>query len=360
MSKSVKRKRLCAVFISVCLASLCLTVQAEKFSGIGRPATSAEIKAWDIDVRPDLKGLPVGKGTAVKGEPIWEAKCTSCHGTFGEYNEVFTPLVGYTTQKDIETGRVQALSLGSGAPNRTTLMKVSEISTLWDYINRAMPWNAPKSLSPDEVYSVLAYMLNLGDIIPVDYELNERTMADVQKRLPNRNGTTRIHGKWPGKEFGGNFTPDVQGSSCLKNCKPELKIVSQLPDHARNAHGNLATQMRTHGPVRGQQTEGVKVISTSAVGVPSGGSGLTLVDVDPLLQKYTCTACHSVNAKLVGPAFKEIVAKQGKRADALSYLAGKIKSGGEGVYGQIPMPAQTLSDAEAEKIANWLVQGGAK
>ena len=119
------------------------------WAGLGRPATPAEIKAWDIDVRPDFKGLPPGAGSVAKGQDIWEAKCTSCHGVFGESNEVFTPIVGGTTKKDIQTGRVEALSKGSEA-QRSTLMKVSTLSTLWDYINRAMPWTAPKSLTADE------------------------------------------------------------------------------------------------------------------------------------------------------------------------------------------------------------------
>ena len=102
------------------------------------------------------------------------------------------------------------------------------------------------------------------------------------------------------------------------------------------------------------------VSSAAAPAVAAGGAVLKLADVNPLLQKYACAACHSVDNKIVGPSFKDIVAKQGKRSDAQAYLAGKIKSGGQGVYGPIPMPAQSLSSAEAEKIAQWLVQGAAK
>jgi len=81
-----------------------------KLEGVGRTATPAEIKAWDIDVRPDFKGLPAGSGSVSKGQDVWEAKCASCHGVFGESTEVFTPIVGGTTKKDIETGRVANLS----------------------------------------------------------------------------------------------------------------------------------------------------------------------------------------------------------------------------------------------------------
>src|SRR5512134_1556210 len=87
------------------------------FPGIGRDATPKEVAAWDIDVRPDFKGLPPGSGSVAKGQDVWESKCASCHGTFGESNEVFTPLVGGTTAEDIRTGRVKALTRGE---QRTT------------------------------------------------------------------------------------------------------------------------------------------------------------------------------------------------------------------------------------------------
>jgi S-disulfanyl-L-cysteine oxidoreductase SoxD len=141
------------------LASFASAETPSKYPGIGRAATPAEIKAWDIDVRPDFTGLPAGSGSVAKGQAVWEAKCASCHGTFGESNEVFSPLVGGTTAEDIKVGRVKALQESVA---RTTFMKVSSISTLWDYINRAMPWNAPKSLSTEEVYASLAYLLHLA------------------------------------------------------------------------------------------------------------------------------------------------------------------------------------------------------
>ena len=140
-------------------------VASEKYPGIGRVATPSELAAWDIDVRPDFKGLPAGSGSVAQGMDVWEAKCSSCHGVFGESNQVFSPIVGGTTAEDVKTGRVARLT-DQAYPGRTTLMKVPTLSTLWDYINRAMPWNQPKSLTKDEVYAVLAYLLNLGNIVP--------------------------------------------------------------------------------------------------------------------------------------------------------------------------------------------------
>ena len=162
---------------------------------IGRAATPAEVRAWDIDVRGDFAGLPPGAGNVALGERIWEARCAACHGVFGESNEVFTPLVGGTTKQDIETGRVKSLVSG-GHPHRTTLMRASRLSTLWDYVHRAMPWNAPKSLAPDEVYGVLAYLLNLGEIVPDDFTLSDRNIAETERRLPNRHGKVFFRDLW--------------------------------------------------------------------------------------------------------------------------------------------------------------------
>src|SRR5258706_5166824 len=81
---------------------------AAQFPGVGRPATPSEIAAWDIDVRPDFKGLPQGSGSVAKGQKVWDDKGASCHGTFGESNEVFTPLIGGTTAEAIMTVSVKS------------------------------------------------------------------------------------------------------------------------------------------------------------------------------------------------------------------------------------------------------------
>jgi cytochrome c len=165
-----------------------------RFPGVGRPATPAEVQAWDIDVRPDFTGLPKGSGSVARGQDIWDTRCASCHGTFGESTLVFPPLAGGTRASDIARGRVAALI--DPAEQRTTLMKLPTLSTLWDYVNRAMPWDRPKSLAVDDVYAVVAYLLHLGDIIPADFVLSDRNVREVQARLPNRDGMTLAHGLW--------------------------------------------------------------------------------------------------------------------------------------------------------------------
>jgi len=338
------------------------------FPGVGRAATSKEIAAWKIDVRPDFKGLPKGSGSVAQGMDVWEGKCASCHGIFGESNQTFSPLVGGTTADDIKTGHVARLQ-DPGFPARTTLMKVSTISTLWDYIHRAMPWNAPKSLSTDDVYAVVAYLLNLGNIVPDDLVLSDANIAEVQNLLPNRNGITTDHGLWPGKEIGNGGKPDVQAPACMKDCASEVKVASSLPEFARNAHGNLAEQNRLIGAQHGVDTtqpspansaEAKQMVSAASSGSAAAAAPSASAGAIALTQKYTCVACHNIDTKIVGPAFRDVAKKYAGREDAVTYLAGKIRSGGTGLWGTNVMPAQTLSDAEAQTISRWLAAGANK
>jgi cytochrome c len=91
-----------------------------------------------------------------------------------------------------------------------------------------------------------------------------------------------------------------------------------------------------------------------------GAAGAAGPDIGKLLNQHSCTACHAQDRKLVGPSFKEIAEKYAARSDAAAYLAGRIKNGGVGVWGQIPMPAQGLPQADAQTLAKWLVDGGRK
>ncbi len=363
------------VAVMMSSASFAAAQSGIQYPGIGRMATPKEVAAWDIDVRPDFKGLPAGSGSVAKGQEVWESKCASCHGVFGESNEVFSPLIGGTTAQDVKTGRVAKLTDPTTA--RTSIMKVATVSTLWDYINRAMPWTQPKSLTTEEVYSVTVFMLNLGGVVPDNFTLSDKNIAEVQARMPNRNGMTTQHALWPGNEFKGTKVPDVKNIACMKDCLTEPKVASFLPDYARNAHGNLAEQNRRVGPQRGADTtrpEGKLPMSGSVDSLPvltaqapaavetKSAAAATVGGADSkaaqaLAQKNSCTACHAANSKVVGPSWADIAKKHTGKAD---YLAGKIKSGSSGVWGPIPMPAQSLGEADAKAIATWLAAGAGK
>ena len=360
--------RLFLLGLGLLLGSSWVLAQApSSFSGIGRAATPKEIAAWDIDVRPDFQGLPAGAGSVAKGQDVWESKCASCHGIFGESNEVFSPIVGGTTAEDMKTGRVSRLL--DPTSGRTTFMKLATVSTLWDYINRAMPWTQPKSLSTEEVYAVSAFLLNLAGVVPDDFTLSDKNIAEVQARMPNRNGMTTRHAMWPGDEFKGVRQPDVRNTACMTNCTPEPRVASLLPAFARNAHGNLAEQNRAVGAQLGVDTsrpegQGARRpaqasaaaaagAAASAAAAPATASKQAL----SLAQKYSRTACHGMDKKLIGPSFADIAKKHPGKSD---YLSGKIRAGGAGVWGAIPMPAQSLPENEAKVIAAWLAAGAPK
>lgn len=324
----------------------------DNYKGIGRQATSAEVKAWDIDVRPDFKGLPKGSGSVERGQDLFEEKCASCHGSFGESNEVFTPLIGGTTKEDIKNGRVGGFLTGE-IPQRTTFTKVATISTIYDYIYRAMPWTAPKSLKPDDVYAILAYFLNLAEIVPGDFTLSDKNIAEVQAKMPNRNGMTTDHGMWPGPAakkggIGNGGVPDVKNTACMKNCKGEVQIGSTLPDYARTAHGELADQNRSFGPVRGTRTLGVEAAK------PAAAAPSTL----EMATKNGCMACHGVNNKIVGPGFNEVLGRYKDQADAEGKLVAKVKAGGQGSWGSIPMPPNAhVKDDDLKTLVKWILSG---
>jgi cytochrome c len=354
MSSSVKAARIAATGGAVGAITFVLMTSALAQAGdvprfgFGRAATQQEIAGWDIDVRPDGHGVKKGRGNARKGQAIYDAQCASCHGTFGESNN-YIVIAGGVDQEDLKTGRAASLKAGEV---RTVGNKLNYATTLWDYINRAMPWTAPQSLSVDDVYAVTAYVLHLNEIVPDDFELSDENILKVQ--MPNRNGMTTDHGMRSVKG-----KPDVQGTLCMKDCLKEVKVKSELPVFARNAHGNLAEQDRPLGPFHGIDTTRYEAGGESAAKVaaaaPVAAAGPVAQDV---IKSRACTACHAVGNRVVGPSFVEIGAKYAARADAATYLAQKMKSGGVGVWGQMPMPAQpALKEEEALAVAKWILSG---
>lgn len=154
------------------VAAALLVLPAYAFD-FGRPASSDEIKLWDIDVRPDGKGLPDGSGTVRHGKEVFAENCAACHGDNGQ-GGIKDRLVGgqgtLASDKPIKT-------VGSFWPYATTL---------FDYIHRAMPYQAPGSLSVDDYYALTAYVLSLNGILAPDGKLDKETLPKV--KMPNRDG----------------------------------------------------------------------------------------------------------------------------------------------------------------------------
>lgn len=155
--------------------------------GLGQAATPRAIAAWDIDVSPDGQGLPKGSGSVAAGQAVYAAQCAACHGAKGE-GKPADALVG---------GRG---TLATGKPVKTIGSFWPYATTVFDFIRRAMPYQAPQSLSADEVYAVTAYLLHLNAIVPADAQLDATSLPQV--RMPNREG------------FVADTRPDTVSTSC--------------------------------------------------------------------------------------------------------------------------------------------------
>lgn len=148
--------------------------------GFGRPATHEEIAAWDIDVMPDGTGLPAGEGNAASGAPVYARQCASCHGRAGE-GATAAPLVGYEPESTPPFGPRYEEWRGGGADVPFTVGNYwPYATTLYDYIYRAMPSGAPGTLSPDEVYGLVAWLLAENGIIARDAVMNATTLPAVE------------------------------------------------------------------------------------------------------------------------------------------------------------------------------------
>ncbi|MEZ5790823.1 MAG: cytochrome c [Nitratireductor sp.] len=192
---------------------------------LGREATPEEVAAWDIDVRPDGQGLPEGRGTVAQGEEIFAEKCAACHGDFGEGVDRWPVLAGGQG------------SLKSDNPVKTIGSYWPYLSTVFDYINRAMPFTEAKSLEPDEVYAITAYLLYVNDVVTdEDFELSKENFVSV--KMPNTDNfymddreTTEL--------------ADRRKAPCMENCKPGVKvtkraaIIDVTPDEGAEPKGSL-------------------------------------------------------------------------------------------------------------------------
>ena len=185
-----------------------LSIADERKFNLGKIATKQEIKGWDIDVRPDGLGAPKGKGDAISGEEIYANACASCHGDFGEGVDRWPVLVGGDG------------SLDTHDPEKTTGSYWPYASTIYDYVYRAMPFGAAQSLTYDETYQIVAYLLYMNEIIEEDFVLSDKNIGKI--KMPNKNGFLLPDPR-----------PDVNnfsGKPCMKNCNVPSKIIGKARD----------------------------------------------------------------------------------------------------------------------------------
>ena len=159
----------------------------------GQPISEADIAPWNVDIRtPDGLGLPPGRGSVAEGKKLYDVQCASCHGADAKGGPVYGTMVGGIGSFKTDT---RVLTPGSMYPYAPIL---------FDYIRRAMPMNKPMTLSPNEVYALSAYILNLNGLIPADAVMDQSSLPKVQ--MPNRNG------------FIVDDRPDTKAVRCMTNC----------------------------------------------------------------------------------------------------------------------------------------------
>ncbi len=223
---SSSREVTAALGLAMIVATATFARAAEPgYFGYGTQATPEQIAGWDIDVRGgDGVGLPAGKGTVERGAEVYAEQCAACHGTFGEGEGRFPKLVG------------GAGTLRHDRPELTVGSYWPFAPTLWDYINRAMPMQAPHTLSADDVYALTAYILHLNDIVPGEFVADRESLPKV--KMPNRDNFI-----WTDPR------PDTMAKPCMNACADPagVKIVS-------TAEGKNLTP-RTTGPLDTMQAK---------------------------------------------------------------------------------------------------------
>ena len=304
---------------------------AQKY-GFGKPVSQARIAPWDIDVNGQTgEGLPAGHGSVAEGAKVWEAKCASCHGVFGEGAAKFPVIAGGKgTLKD-------------DRPEKTVGSYWPYAPTLFDYIKRAMPFPAPQTLSNDEVYALTAYVLNLNDVVSSSAVMDAKTLAAV--KMPNRDGFVKAD--W-----------DTKNIACMSNCKPApVKITSDLvslhvtPDEREVGNVGSTVDLSTVATP-------VPVASAAMPGAPSAAkstSSVSFAMVQPIIAQR-CTVCHA--GKPSQPGFSS--APSGIKFDTPAEIKAQVvQIKAQAVTSQkMPLANMThMTDKERALIGQWIAAG---
>ena len=264
--------------------------------GLGRAATNNEVSAWDIDIRPDGKGLPVGSGSVIIGEELYTDNCSSCHGDFGEGIDRWPELAGGFDTLDSED------------PVKTVGSYWPYLSTVWDYVHRAMPFGNAQSLNNDEVYAITAYILYLNDLVDEDFELSNVNFEEIN--LPNEENFYLDNRE--------NLENTTYNNRCMQNCKKVAMITKRAvvldvtPEEDMTENNNL------------DKNDNIQIASFDPNLVKEG---------EKVFKK--CKACHRIglNAKNgTGPHLNNIFGRvAGELRDYKKYSKNIKKLGQEGL-----------------------------
>nr|WP_321254762.1 c-type cytochrome [uncultured Ruegeria sp.] len=281
--------------------ALCLAVpaHAEKF-GLGRPALSEEIAAWDLDVAPDGTGLPEGSGDVFTGEEVFAEQCAICHGDFAEGVDNWPKLAGGEG------------TLSDKDPLKTVGSYWPYLSTVWDYVNRSMPFGNAQSLETDDVYAMVAYILYSNDIVDDEFTLSHENFLEVE--MPNAAGfivddreTAEAH-FWTSKP-------------CMTDCKESVEITMRA-----------AVLDVTPEETAAKATEAQPSVQEASVEVEEKPAEATAVEqtaaLDPEMIESgkkvfkKCQSCHQVGESAkhrTGPALNGIIGANAGAVEGFKY-----------------------------------------
>ncbi|AXT33889.1 MFS transporter [Phaeobacter sp. LSS9] len=286
-------------------AALAVPVYAEGF-GLGRPAMPEEIAAWDLDVAPDGTGLPEGSGDVFTGEEVFAEKCAVCHGDFAEGVGNWPKLAGGQGTLDHDD------------PLKTVGSYWPYLSTTWDYVNRSMPFGDAQSLTPDEVYAIVAYILYSNDLVDDEFVLSDATFADVE--LPNVDGFVLDDRLEAEKHF---WNPEP----CMENCKDGVEITMRA----------MVLDV-TPEEDRAEAPADVEPVEDTAAEQPAEVPADVVVALDPELVAKgektfrKCKSCHQIGAgakSKTGPILNGIIGAPAAHVEGFRYSKA-MKAAAEG------------------------------
>lgn len=277
---------------------------ADKF-GLGRVALPEEIAAWDGDISPDGTGLPTGSGDAIDGEEIFAQQCAACHGDFAEGIDNWPKLAGGADTLDHED------------PLKTVGSYWPYLSTAYDYIKRSMPYGNAGTLSDDDVYAIVAYILYSNDLIEDDFVLSNETFFDVE--MPNADGF--IVDDRAETEY-----PQWTGEPCMENCKDgEVKVTMR------------AMVLDVTPEEESSELEATEVVAEEVVETEAAVEVATL---DPELVKAgenvfkKCKACHQIGEgakNRSGPILTDVIGSEAGGVEGFKYSKALMKMASDGL-----------------------------
>ena len=273
--------------------------------GLGREAHVEEIAAWDVDVRPGGIGLPEGRGDAYTGEEVFAEHCAVCHGDFAEGVDNWPVLAGgFDTLADKDPVK----TVGSYWPY---------LSTVWDYVNRSMPFGAAQTLEPDDVYAIVAYILYSNDLVDDDFELSHENFAEFE--MYNKDGF--IIDDRAETEY-----PIWRTEPCMENCKESVEITMHAsvldvtPDEEGDDQASATMASDSHDTAAAADPEP----ETPAAAEPE--TQVAALDPEMVAKGEKvfkkCSACHQVGDSAknkTGPVLNGIMGRSFGSVDGFKY-----------------------------------------